>query len=86
MKVQVVAKGNEPKSIKILCGRCQKNPDGSFSFKMEFDTKVEATQWLYDRAYEISKDEKELKQRNSQIRVHKKLSYEKATAKIVRVK
>jgi hypothetical protein len=89
MKVQVVCKvpnGQEPKPIKILCGGCQKNADGSFSFNMEFDTKVEATQWLYDRAYEIAKDNKELKQLNSQIRVHKKLTYEKATVKIKRAK
>jgi hypothetical protein len=89
MKVQVVCKvpsGHQPKPVKILCGGCKKNPDGSFSFEMEFDTKVDATQWLYDRAYEIAKDDKELKRLNSQIRVHKKLSYDVATAKIMRVK
>jgi hypothetical protein len=89
MKVQVVCKVPstlEAKSVRILCGSCKKNTDGSVSFQMEFDTQVDATQWLYDRAYEIAQDNKELKSLNSEIRVRKQLTYDVATAKIKRVK
>lgn len=84
MKVAIVCEAPEKsKAIKTLCGAgIKKNPDGSLTFKREFDTKVDATQWLYDRAYEIAKDDKELKSYNSEIRVYSQLTYDVATAKI----
>jgi len=88
MKVAIVCTTPEnSKAIKTLCGAgVKKNPDGSLSFKKEFDTKVDATQWLYDRAYEIAKDVHELKAYNSQIRVYGQLTYDVATAKIKKLK
>ncbi len=90
MKVQVVSKVPtvyQSKSLKTLCGGgFQKNPDGSLTFKLEFDTKVEAKQWLYDRAYNIAQDNKELKSYNSEIRVYDQLTYDGATVKIKPIK
>jgi hypothetical protein len=88
MKVAIVCEAPEKsKAIKTLCGSgIKKNPDGSLTFKREFDTKVDATQWLYDRAYEIAKDDQELKAYNSQIRVYGQLTYDVATAKIKKLK
>jgi hypothetical protein len=88
MKVAIVCEAPEKsKAIKTLCGSgIKKNPDGSLTFKREFDTKVDATQWLYDRAYEIAKDDQELKAYNSQIRVNGQLTYDVATAKIKKLK
>jgi hypothetical protein len=89
MKVQVVCKvptTYQSKSIKVLCGSCRKNPDGSLTFQMDFDTKVDAKQWLYDRAYELAGDNKELKSFNSEIRVYDQLTYDAATVKIKPIK
>jgi hypothetical protein len=88
MKVEVVCKvptTHQLNSIKILCGSgYKKNPDGSISFKMDFDTKVDAVQWLYDKAYQIAQDDKELKEYNSEIRVYNQLTYDCATVKVKR--
>ncbi len=88
MKVAIVCEAPEKsKAIKTLCGSgIKKNPDGSLTFKREFDTKVDATQWLYDRAYEIAKDVYELKAYNSEIRVYSQLTYDATTAKIKKLK
>jgi hypothetical protein len=87
MKVAIVCTAPEKAKIKKLCGSgIKKNSDGTFTFKQEFDTKVDATQWLYDRAYEIAKDVYELKAYNSQIRVYGQLTYDVATAKIKKLK
>lgn len=90
MKVQVVCKVptvHQTRTVKTLCGGgYKKNPDGSFSFKMEFPTKVDATQWLYDRAYSIAQDDRELKSYNSEIRVYGQLTYDTITVRIKKYK
>lgn len=91
MKVRAVASiptRHQIQSFRTLIGGMpyESNPDGSFSFSQDFETKREAEQWLRGRAYMISYDGKELKDMLAEINKYATLTADTLTIRIEAIK
>jgi hypothetical protein len=89
MRVQITASAvtvYQTKSLANLCGLgCLRNPDGSYSYCFEYQTKREAIQWLIGRAYGLAYDSKELSEMIAQIKKYGQLTVDATTARIERI-